>query len=158
MENGMPSAGVVSLNQDAGNVYDLTRGALLVPRRSGDGGIAWPVELGPCDGKIYMITPKPLLRVNLECPETAAPGNAAAAKVTVTTTQDAPLKAVIPLSIEVRDASGKTTEGTGFYAAENGICTLDLDVAPNEDPGTWEIRVHELASGMEAVRYMRVGK
>jgi uncharacterized protein YfaS (alpha-2-macroglobulin family) len=85
-------------------------------------------------------------------------GNAAKIMTKITTTQDTPTKAVIPVRVDVRDANGKLTEGSGFYAAENGIAELSLNLAPNEDPGTWEIRVKELASGMEAVRWMRVGK
>jgi uncharacterized protein YfaS (alpha-2-macroglobulin family) len=68
------------------------------------------------------------------------------------------LKAVIPVKVEVRDANGVLTEGSGFYAAENGILDLTLDLAPNDDPGTWEVRAKELASGMEAVRWMKVAR
>ncbi|HYF37847.1 MAG TPA: hypothetical protein VD994_21270, partial [Prosthecobacter sp.] len=157
MENGLPATGTLTLKQDSANVYDLTRSAFLVPKRAATGELSWNVELGPCDGRIFMITPKPLLQIRLEAPESAVPGNVAAIKAMITTTQDTPLKAVIPLQIEVRDASGKTTEGTGFQAAENGIVAFTLDVAANENPGMWEIRVRELASGMEAVKYMKVG-
>jgi hypothetical protein len=120
--------------------------------------MSWQIELGPCDGKIFLVTPKPLLALQLDVPESATVGNAAKIMTKITTTQDTPTKAVIPVRVDVRDANGKLTEGSGFYAAENGIAELSLNLAPNEDPGTWEIRVKELASGMEAVRWMRVGK
>jgi hypothetical protein len=45
---------------------------------------------------------------------------------------------------------------SGHYAAENGLLQLSLDLAPNDDPGTWEVSAKELASGMKAVRWMRV--
>jgi hypothetical protein len=54
--------------------------------------------------------------------------------------------------------TSKLTEGRGFYAAENGTMQRDLDTAPNEDPGTWEIRVKEMVSGLQAVRRLRVGR
>jgi hypothetical protein len=158
MENGLPSKGIVSLKAESANVYELTGTGFIVPKRGEDGVMSWPVELGPCDGKIFMVTPKPLLGLQLEVPESATVGNAAKIMAKITTTQDTPTKAVIPVRVDVRDANGKLTEGSGFYAAENGIAELSLDLAPNEDPGTWEIRVKELASGMEAVRWMRVGK
>ena len=156
MENGLPSTGVVSLKLDSANVYELTGTQFIVPKRGEDGMMSWPVDLGPCDGRIFMVMPKPLLGMKLDVPESAMVGNKARITVNITTTQEATTKAVIPVRVDIRDASGKAAEGSGFYAAENGILELSLDLAPNEDPGTWEVRVQELASGMEARKWMRV--
>jgi hypothetical protein len=156
MENGLPSSGVLSLKADSANVYELTGTQFIVPKRSADGLMSWPVDLGPCDGRIFMVLPKPLLGIKLEAPENAVAGNTAKIAVSITTTQNASAKAVVPIRVDIRDASGKSTEGSGFYAAENGTLELSLDFAPNEDPGTWEIRVKELASGMEVRKWLRV--
>ena len=145
------------MKADAANVYELTGTQFIVPKRGDDGVMNWPVDLGPCDGKIFMVMPKPLLGIHLDVPENATMGNTAKVSAHITTTQDAPTKAVIPVRVDIRDANGATTEGSGHYAAENGIVELELNLAPNADPGTWEIRVQELASGMEAVKWMRVG-
>lgn len=158
MENGLPSSGVVSLKAESANVYELTGTQFIVPKRGEDGSMSWPVDLGPCDGRIFMVTPKPLLGIKLEVPESATAGNTASVKATLTTTQDAPMKTIVPMRVDIRDANGKSAEGSGFYAAENGLLTLDLNIASNDDPGVWEIRVKELASGMEAVKWMRVAK
>ncbi len=156
MENGLPSRATLGLTQDQANVYDLTQSALVVPKRKESQGIEWPVELGPCDGGIYMVTTKPLLGLHLELPETAQVGNAVKAQARVTTTDDAALKAVIPVRVDIRDASGKLTEGSGHYAAKNGTLDLELQLAPNDSPGMWEVRIRELASGMETVKWLRV--
>ncbi len=156
MENGLPSSGVVSVKAEEANVYELTGTQFIMPKRGEDGSMSWPVDLGPCDGRIFMITPKPLLGIKLEVPETATVGNVAKISAHITTTQDAPTKAVVPVRVDIRDASGKSAEGSGFYAAENGIIELQLNIAPNEDVGTWEVRVRELASGMEARKWMRL--
>ncbi|MFN0075972.1 MAG: LamG-like jellyroll fold domain-containing protein [Prosthecobacter sp.] len=156
MENGLPSSGVVSLKAESANVYELTGTQFIVPKRGEDGSLSWPVDLGPCDGKIFMITPKPLLGIKLEVPESAVVGNTAKITAQITTTQDVPTKAVIPVRVDIRDASGKSAEGSGFYAAENGIAELELNLAPNEDAGTWEVRVKELASGMVATKWMKI--
>ncbi|MCX6837742.1 MAG: LamG domain-containing protein [Verrucomicrobia bacterium] len=158
MENGLPSKGVVSLKAESANVYELTNTQFIVPKRGEDGVMSWPVELGPCDGKIFLVLPKPLLGIQLDVPENATLSNTAKISARITTTQEAPTKAVIPVRVDIRNANGSAAEGSGFYAAENGIIELSLNLAPNEDPGTWEIRVKELASGMEAVKWMRVGK
>lgn len=156
MENGLPSKGIVSLKAESANVYELTGANFIVPKRDDDGSMRWPVELGPCDGRIFMITPRPLLGIQLDVPENAIVNNTARISARITTTQEAPTKAVIPVRVDVRDANGNTAEGSGFYAAENGSVELNLNLAPNEDPGAWEIRVKELASGMEAVKWMKV--
>ncbi|WP_461784011.1 LamG domain-containing protein [Prosthecobacter sp.] len=158
MENGLPAKGVVSLKAESANVYELTGMQFIVPKRGEDGAMSWPVELGPCDGKIFLVLPKPLLGIQLDVPENATLSNTAKISARITTTQEAPTKAVIPVRVDIRNANGSAAEGSGFYAAENGIIELSLNLAPNEDPGTWEIRVKELASGMEAVKWMRVGK
>ena len=158
MENGLPSSGKLTLHQDSANVYDLTRRSQLVPKRSAETGLSWQVDLGPGDGRIFMITLKPLLSLSLDVPATATCGNMATIKATLATTDAAPLKAVVPVEIEIHDANGKRSEGSGHYAAENGSIELHLDLAPNDDPGTWQIRVRELASGMEAVKWMRVSR
>lgn len=156
MENGLPSSGQLKLHQDNANLYDLTRRSLIVPVRGVETDLSWRVDLGPGEGRIYMITPKPLLHLALDAPVTATCGHIAKLTSTLTTTDDASVKAVIPLEVEIQDANGKRSEGSGYYAALNGSLSLDLNLAPNEDPGTWQIRVRELASGMEASHWMKV--
>lgn len=158
MENGLPTRTTLSLRQDNASIYELTTGSLIIPQRNAEGLLTWKLDLGPCDGRIFMVLPKPLLQLQAEVPATAKAGAKAEVKVTLTTTQDAPLKAVVPVQIEIRDANGKRAEGSGYYAAENGIITLPLDIATNDDPGTWEIRVQELASRMQTVKWMAVGR
>ncbi len=148
------------IHSSASHLLGLIEDVLMLSRYDATDGVTLnePVELGPCDGRIFMITPKPLLGIKLDAPETATVGNEVKVTAGITTTQDTPTKAVVPVRVTIRDANGKSAEGSGFYAAENGIVELSLNLAANEDPGAWEIRVKELASGMEAVKWMRVGK
>lgn len=158
MENGLPSIGVLNLKQEQANVYELTRSRFIVPTRGEAEGVTWPIHLGPGDGTIFMVTPKPLLGIKLEVPETATVGNTARITATITTTQDAPIKAIVPMRVDIRDANGKPAEGSGWHGATNGVLTMDVNVAANEDPGIWEFRIRELASGMESVKWLRVTK
>jgi hypothetical protein len=66
------------------------------------------------------------------------------------------VKAVVPVQLTIRDASGREAEGSGYYGAADGSLSVKLDIASNETPGTWSIHVKELASGMETTRYLRV--
>jgi len=156
MENGLASHATLTVKQDAANIYDLTRGSFIMPTRAAEASAAWSIDLGPGDGNVFMITPKPLLQIHLEAPEGAIGGNTASIKVSVTSSNDQPVKAVIPMHVTVRDSNGVTVEGTGYHTAENGILTIDLNTATNDDPGTWQIHAKELASGMEATRWMRL--
>lgn len=158
MENGLPSKGTVSLKTDSASVYEITGSDLVIPKRGADGVMSWPVELGPCDGKIYLVLPKPLLGVELAVPESATLNHTAKITVRINTTQDGPAKAVIPVRLDIRDANSNLAEGSGWYAAENGMLEVPLDLAPNDETGTWEIHARELASGMETVRWMRVNQ
>lgn len=156
LENGLPTRTVVTLAKDPGTIYDLTRGCLVTPQRDAAGSLRWPVDLAPCDGRIFLILPQPLREPVVEIPETVRRGMTAELKVRLSSTQEQPLKAVIPLEVKIRDANGKEAEGSGFYATENGLLSLPLSIASNEDPGAWEIRVTELGSRMETTRYLTV--
>jgi hypothetical protein len=158
MENGLPSKGTITLNQDSASVYDLTTHSLIVPNRNPAGQLSWAVNLGPGDGRIYMVTPKPLLRLDIDVPATATRGNVATISATITATDTTPVSAILPLHVSIQDANGVDAEGCGYYAAEKGKLSVSLDLAPNEDAGAWQIKVRDLASGMESVKWMQVGR
>lgn len=157
MENGMPSSGVITLPTEDANVYDLVNRCQVVPQHI-EGGVSWRMDLGPCDGRIFMITPKPLIELKVNVPDTAATGNIAEVNIAILDNKQTAVKAVLPVQVEVSDANGKPAECSGFYGAKNGSLTVKLDIASNEDPGTWTVRVRELASQMEVVRFIRVTK
>jgi hypothetical protein len=157
MENGLPSSGMVTLPMQEANVYDITRGTPVVPQRVGS-DVTWRLDLDPCDGRIFMVTPKPLAELRVTAPETIKAGNPAEIAITIIDTKQAAVKAIVPVQVEVRDANGKPAEGSGYYGAKDGTLGVKLDIAGNDNPGVWTVRVRELASRMEAVRYVRVVK
>ena len=155
MENGLPSTGTITLTSDAASIYDISRSALVMPRLA-DGSVSWPVELGPCDGKLFIVLPKPLLQIKLDAPETAKAGNPVKLMIEVQDTKSQAAKAVLPVRVQVRDANGKAVEGTGWYGAKDGKLVVTLDVAANDDPGVWQVDVQELATRMEVTKFIRV--
>jgi hypothetical protein len=82
MENGVPSAGVVSLNRPGGHVYDLVAHR-EVPASVRNAKLQWPVNLGPCDGRVYLVTAEPISGLKLDAPETGARGDKAAVTIPV---------------------------------------------------------------------------
>lgn len=154
MENGLPSSGILTFIQNPPrHVYDLVAG-VEVP--VGDGH-RLPIALGPCDGRLLMGLPRAIAGVTVAVPASAKPGTRVALDLSVDDSDGKPLPAVIPVRIEIRDANGRLAEGSGPHAVENGRLRLELDLAPNEDPGAWEITVRELASRKSAMAAMRVG-
>jgi hypothetical protein len=154
-ESGLPVTTTLNLGQDNVNVYDLTRAAFVLPKRS-DNGLTIPLKLGPSEGRVLLLSHSPLLEMNLELPETASCGNVAEAVITLLTSGGRPMPAAIPVSVRIRDSDGAAAEWEGFHVVENGMLTLRLNLARNETPGTWEVQVRELASGMETVKWMQV--
>ena len=68
------------------------------------------------------------------------------------------MPAAIPVTVRVRDADGAPAEFDGHHVVESGELILRLELSRNDTPGTWEVHVRELASGMEAVKWMRVNQ
>lgn len=155
MENGLPASGTLTfLENPPRHLYDLVGGTELPV----DTGQQVALTFGPCDGRLLMGLPRPIHSVTVTAPASSKPGERVSLEVSVNDPAGSPLPAVIPLRLEIRDANGRLAEGSGYHAAENGRLSLALDLAPNEDPGTWEITVRELASRKSAMAAMRVGK
>lgn len=76
--------------------------------------------------------------------------------ISVVDEKSQPVPAVIPLEVEITDPAGRVAEFSGYYGAAEGQLPLKLDIAKNDRPGTWQIRVRELASGLTGVSYFQV--
>ena len=155
MEDGVPSAAMVSLARPAGFVYDLVEHKLLGSRSEG-GRLAWNLLLGPCEGGCYLVTPRAVASVGVRGPELLQRGQSAACSLAVLDATGRPIEAVVPMEVTIRDPSGAPAEFSGFYAAVDGQLQIPLDIATNDPPGVWSIEARELASGRTATAYFRV--
>ncbi len=156
MEDGLPSKAKLSLRRDGGYVYDLTGQRELTVNVPGDGNLELPLELGPGEGRILLVTDRPVERLAIDAPEVVSPGESVMVGMEVTDAQGERVDAVIPLEVSIADSEGVPAEGSGFYGAAGGKLDLRLDVASNDRPGVWEIRVKEGATGRESRAYLRV--
>jgi len=59
-------------------------------------------------------------------------------------------------SLRSADLRGHPAEFSGFYGAKAGRRSLSSDLARNDTPGVWIIRVRELASGQSTERNLTV--
>ncbi len=154
MEDGLPSQTKLQLNRQAGYVYDLLARRELLPEAS-DSGLTLPLSLGPCEGRVFLVTDRPIRDVIVTVPETATLGKQALIEIAVTD-GESPLDAVVPIEVRIVDPEGVEAEMTGYYGAAGGKLAIPIDFAPNDRTGVWEVRVKELASGREAAGYVRL--
>ena len=147
--------GVLDEDRPNGFVYDLIhrRPVETVVR---DSRLTFPVRLGPCDGRMLMVCPQAIDRVDIAGPAATKRGESVALEVTIADAQGRPIEAVVPIDVQVRDAESRRAEWSGYHAAVGGRLSLTLDVAPNDRPGIWEVEATELASGRRQTHFFRV--
>ncbi len=154
MEDGLPSTTNIRVARKKGFVYDLVGGREL-PTDAEDGSLQVPLQLGPCQGRVLMVTQRPIRDIAIKAPSTATPAESIRIAIAVTD-GDRRIDAIIPVEVEIVDPEGRTAEFSGSYAATNGLLTVPFDFAVNDRPGVWEIRAKELASGKSAFAYVRL--
>jgi hypothetical protein len=155
MEDGLPSEGSIRLGRAGMHVYDLVA-ERKIPTKEHDGATSWPVELGPCEGGVFLATPRPIEQVQIDAPAKAAPGDRIKVTVTVADSSGKAVSAVIPVDVEITDPAGRVAEFSGAYGAAQGQLTIQAEIARNDIPGLWRIRAREGATGLSASRYFEV--
>ena len=154
MEDGLPSQTAIRLNRNKAYVYDLLGQRQLTTRQEGD-DLKVKLSLAPCDGRLLMVTERPLRAVTIKAPQTAARGQSATIEIAVTDGSQ-PLDAVVPIEVRIQDPEGNESEFSGYYGAASGTQAVKLDFARNDRLGVWQIHVKELASGRTADAYLRL--
>ena len=82
MEKGLPSQTVLTLQRRGGAVYDLVSHR-EVPATAHGGTLSIPAEFGPGDGRLLMVTEKPIRAVVCDGPKQVARGGSAAVQVQI---------------------------------------------------------------------------
>ncbi|HCU36861.1 MAG TPA: hypothetical protein DGT21_15860 [Armatimonadetes bacterium] len=157
MENGLPSDAAISVHRGGGHVYDLVNHQ-EVPAEAAEGRLAWNVHLGPCEGRVFMVTDNAIDSVDVTCPQEVKRGESVEVNVGVTDDTGKLLDAVAPVRVEIIDPEGRPAEFSGYYGAEGGRLSITLQMAANDYAGLWTIRATELASAKTATRYMRLSE
>ncbi|GAB6185759.1 LamG-like jellyroll fold domain-containing protein [Thermopirellula anaerolimosa] len=144
MEVGLPLQTAITL-QAAGTVYDpLARRAAAI----GDGPpLRWTVELGPGDGRLFIVLPRPIAAVECRVPAEARRGETIDCDVRILDADGKAIPAVLPVEVILTDPLGRRAEPSGYYAAKDGSLNIRFDSAPNDEPGEWTLYVRELAGG-----------
>jgi hypothetical protein len=154
MENGLPTDATLTVNR-GGYVYDLV-GHREVPTGTRDGDMSIDWHFGPCEGRVFMITERPIDGVRITAPEQIAAGESISVAAEVLADNGERVDAVVPVRVDILDPHGREAEFSGFYGAADGVVEISADIAPNDVPGVWRIHVEELASGRAANAYLTV--
>ena len=177
MEKGLPTAANLRIRRKAGHVYDLVAhkpvpvgqekvpGTFCAKHPSGPVGkrflapfpaLAFASRFAPGQGHLFMITDQKIADVVVMAPPQARLGKRVALRITVVDAAKKPMRAVVPVQVEVLDPKGRAAEFSGYYGAKDGAASIALDLARNDLPGEWTIRVTELASGVRRERKLVV--
>lgn len=156
MENGLPSTTTVKLNRKDGHVYDLLAQRQVSGLQAGNDSLDIPVSLGPCEGRIFLVTDREIESLQIKNPESTKPGETVSLTISVVDKEGVPIDAVIPVDLRIFGPEGVEMERSGFYGAAGGELKVSLDIAPNDPIGLWEIRAKEGAEGRETRAYLRV--
>ncbi|MGI5816522.1 MAG: LamG-like jellyroll fold domain-containing protein [Armatimonadota bacterium] len=154
MENGLPTDATLELRRE-GHVYDLVANR-EVQTGGNAGSLSFDWHFGPCEGRVFMVTERPITDVRLTAPQQAAAGGSVAIAAEVLADNGEPIDGIVPVRVDIIDPHGHEAEFSGFYGARDGGVEINCDLAPNDVPGVWRIRVQELASGKVVNAYMTV--
>ena len=157
MEKGLPNSAGLTVRRPAGFVYDLVAHK-AVPAKAVAGMLSFKAVFGPGDGRLFLITDSQIAGVQATSPAKARLGQPLVVTAAVVNGKGAPLNAVVPVQVELLDANGRPAEGSGYYGAKDGKLAVTFDLARNDVPGKWTLKVTDLASGKSALRHVGVGK
>lgn len=155
MENGLPARAMVRLARKDGFAYDLVEHRELELRKTGK-GMEFESDLGPCDGRMILVTDQRIAGLKVETAQRVERGGEAGMQIEVVDEQGKRVSAVVPVEVEVRDPQGRRGEFSGYYAAVDGKLEIRLNIARNDEFGLWQVKARELASGRAASASFRV--
>jgi uncharacterized protein YfaS (alpha-2-macroglobulin family) len=107
---------------------------------------------------VYLVTEQPIAEVKLRGPESARRGESVNVDVSILGANGAPVSAVVPVALDIRDPDGRRAEWSGHYGAKDGAISVNMALAPNDTPGVWTIHAREGASGKEVRHFFRVAE
>lgn len=157
MEKGIANEGVVTVadpKRRTQAVYELSRGgAARFSHR--DGKAVVPVRFTTTDGRLYAFLPEEIADVRIETSGKVVRGGTVKVRASVLGKSGEPIPAVLPVEIVVTDeATGRVFDGSGWYAAEDGVAELEMPLNRDEAVSGLLVTVRDRASGL--VRKMQV--
>lgn len=155
MEKGLPNSAAISVRRKGGFIYDLVKHRAVATTLGAD-GLRLETDLGPGEGKVFLLSSRRIAGVQLNVPAKARLGSSVDLTVSVVDPVGLPLSAVVPVQLQIVDPQGRLAEFSGYYGARDGKVNVHLNLAANDAPGVWTIRATELASGLRRQQQFQV--
>ena len=157
MEKGLPNNGLVSLKRnDVQGVYDLVQHKEIKFKSARKGTFALPQSFGPAEGRLLLVMNERIgsVKCNLTVGEKAPAKVTAIIDVLNDDFSAKPVQALIPIEITFITPTGQVLDGSGPACAVDGHFNYTIDTTPQ--PGTWTIKVTELASGKSTTQKFKL--
>lgn len=146
MEKGLPTEGEITVNREAGAVYDLILNREVEFRSTGDNCII-PVNLEAGGGGLFLITERPFGKITVNHTTKATLGRTFKVDVKITDNTGKISEALVPVEVNLLNTENEIMPGSGYFCAEDGSIKIDLTPSLNEMPGIWQVTVKNLADG-----------
>ncbi|MBO4631120.1 MAG: hypothetical protein J5858_04280, partial [Lentisphaeria bacterium] len=150
MEKGLPNRGKVTVARNCAAVYDLEKHC-RVPFSLNRGKTVIEVDFTTNDGKLFLLTGRPLGKLELRSPSGATSGGSAEIQI-----YSPDRGMLIPVRITVTAPDGTLTDDSGYAVVENGVLRKQITFPENAPAGIWKIAVRNLADGKETVSALTV--
>ncbi len=147
MEKGLPNQGEITLERRGACVFDLVKHQRVSNDVDADGRIQIKLDMGPGEGKLFMVCDNSMDQLLLDAPQSVKRGQDFSVQIRVCDENGVDADAVVPLQVILHSTEGQA-EGTGYYAAKDGRLTVTFNPAVNDLPGTWDLQVMNLGNGV----------
>lgn len=145
MEKGLPTQALIKLRRK-GFVYDLVTHQPVASKIL-KGKLNLQVKLAPGEGKLFMISKRQISKLKLTVPAKVKRNTSMPVLIKITDNKNRAIRGIVPVLVNIKDSKRNKAEFSGYYGLRNGKIRIIIDIAKNDEVGTWKITVKELASG-----------
>jgi len=153
LEEGVPQSVKVEIKSNENFVlYDMLEQNILASKRIDD-KLTFNLELGPCEGRIIALYPRPISDISVSGPKEIMRNGNFKLYVDFLDKANENLPGVQPLRLSITDSGSRMNEYSGYYAGVNGKFSIEFPAALNDSTGFWKFEVEDLTSGKKATYF-----
>jgi len=155
LDDGVAQSVRIRVHQVGGVIYEALARQVVEAQVDGE-WLTWQVELGPGEGKIFVVRPNPIQELAVTAPAEVTRGTQVPISVTVQDVTGRPVSGLMPLQVTITDSQGRESDYSGYYLAREGYAQIALPIARNDSSGDWRVRACELLGGKERTTFFTV--
>ena len=157
MEKGEANKGNLFIyHKNAGAIYELAKGG-KVEFEKNRYATKIPLNFNTNDGRIYLVLPSPIAKINLTCPKEITQGEKFTLSATILDQNQNKVAALLPISFKITDTKGNMLDGGPYGCAEDGIWKFET-ICPLNAQDRLDIIFTDRASGLTASASIKIRK